>query len=246
MSAASPVVAPRLPQLDEAIALLQSEVAALRAGQKDANLPALAVAVAAGEAPLPEPQFAPLLALWAPAPGGIPAELAVLVDRLEAARQREEAAAALVEDIDASVAVPGPVEAPAPVVEHAALERVRGRRRRPRTRPRRRFEDPDDGDASQSASDGVQTPTASPRAAVAAIPAMTESEGKQHAVVSEGASSTPTEAADAGVDTQEEMDEKPEELKTEKQDSDGDQTMEGVEASAASETKPEAADAGEA
>ncbi|EEY60488.1 uncharacterized protein PITG_22404 [Phytophthora infestans T30-4] len=144
-----------LPQLDEAIAYLQVEVAALRAGEKDANLPALAVAVAAGEAPLPEPRFAPLLAVWTPAASAISTELAALVDQFEAARRREEEAARKKEDEDVKIPV------------HSALQRVRGQRRRPRTRPRRRFEDPDEGDASQSASDG--TPTPSPRADVAAV-----------------------------------------------------------------------------
>eukprot|EP00644_Phytophthora_capsici_P000797 jgi/Phyca11/108996/e_gw1.16.577.1 len=139
-----------LPQLDEAIAYLQAEITALHAGEKDSSLLSMAVAVAAGEAPLPEPQFAPLLALWTPKEESISTELAALVDQFEAARRREEEEAHKKEDKDVKTPV------------HSALERVRGQRRRPRTRPRRRFEDPDEGDASQSASDG--TPTPSPRA----------------------------------------------------------------------------------
>ncbi|KAK1938894.1 hypothetical protein P3T76_008969 [Phytophthora citrophthora] len=139
-----------LPQLDEAIAYLQADIRALRAGEKDSSLLSVAVSVAAGEAPLPEPQFAPLLALWTPKEDPIATELAALVDQFEAVRQREEEEDHKKEDRDVKTPI------------HSALERVRGQRRRPRTRPRRRFEDPDEGDASQSASDG--TPTPSPRA----------------------------------------------------------------------------------
>ncbi|RLN45236.1 hypothetical protein BBO99_00007595 [Phytophthora kernoviae] len=147
--------APLLPQLDEAIAFLQADIAALRAGEKDRSLPSLAVSIAAGDAPLPEPQFAPLLSLWTPKSSTISTELAMLVDQFEAAKQHEEKGKAQAEDQDA-------VEPPK--VLNSALERVKGRRR-PRTRPRRRFEDPGEGDASQSTSDGTATP--SPRVAAA-------------------------------------------------------------------------------
>ncbi|KAL7678849.1 hypothetical protein Plhal304r1_c091g0171801 [Plasmopara halstedii] len=138
-----------LPLLDEAITYLQAEIAALRAGEKDSILPSLAVAVAAGEAPLPEPQFTPLLARWTPRASSFSTELAALVDQFEAAKRREMENEIKREKSDANLPV------------HSALQRVRGQRTRPRTRPRRRFEDPDTGDASPSASDG--TPTASPR-----------------------------------------------------------------------------------
>ncbi|KAG4241746.1 hypothetical protein PC116_g10321 [Phytophthora cactorum] len=200
------------PQLDEAIAYLQAEIAALRAGEKEAILPALAVAVAAGEAPLPEPQFAPLLAVWTPAASSFSTELAALVDQFEAARRREEEAAHRREDKDVKIPV------------HSALQRVRGQRRRPRTRPRRRFEDPDEGDASQSASDG--TPTPSPRADVAVpvvVPEVNKEEEKKE------------EKKEENVDTDVVMDET--EARTEEKDvemTDG-QDEKGIEENAENE-----------
>lgn len=107
-----------LPQLDEGIAYLRADIAALRSGAQDAQLAALAVSVAAGDAPLPEPQFAPLLSLWVPKSGTFAEELAKLVDEFEAARQKEETLKAQIEDSD-----------------------VKEPQKRVRTRPRRRFEE---------------------------------------------------------------------------------------------------------
>ncbi|CAH0479613.1 unnamed protein product [Peronospora belbahrii] len=141
------------PQLDEAIAYLEAEIAALCAGEKDDDLVEIAVSIAAGEAPLPTAQFAPLLALWTPAPSSIVSDLAALVDRFEAAKQREEEEKREDEEEEEHRGVKD--------TEHAVLEQAKGQRRRPRTRPRRRFEDPDGDNASQSASDG--TDASSPR-----------------------------------------------------------------------------------
>ncbi|CAI5731142.1 unnamed protein product [Peronospora farinosa] len=116
------------PQLDEAIAYLQAEIAALCAEDKDENILKLAVAVAAGSAPLPEAQFGPLLAVWTPKTSR----------KKELGRGKEE-------DRDVKTVV------------DPAIERVREERRRPRTRPRRRFEDFDKRDASPSASDDTLT-----------------------------------------------------------------------------------------
>ncbi|TDH73910.1 hypothetical protein CCR75_008075 [Bremia lactucae] len=133
-----------LPQLDEAIAFLQADITALRSEKNDANLVAQAVAVAAGELPLPEPQFAPLLALWKPSTSSFATEFAALVDQFNAAQRREQEDLIKTTEMIASL----------PIV-HSALQRVRGQRTRPRTRPRRRFEDPDVGHTSPLASDGT-------------------------------------------------------------------------------------------
>uniref|UniRef100_A0AAV1TII0 Uncharacterized protein n=1 Tax=Peronospora matthiolae TaxID=2874970 RepID=A0AAV1TII0_9STRA len=131
------------PQLDDAIAYLQAEIAALCAGERDDKLVELAVAVAAGDPPLPEPQFAPLLALWTPQSSSLTSDLGALVDEFEAARRQEKREEEERREQEGKRHV------------ESALERVRGQRRRPRTRPRRRFEDPDERDAREAVGDGT-------------------------------------------------------------------------------------------
>ena len=136
------------PQLDEAIAYLQAEIAALCAKDTDKNILGLAVAVAAGKAPLPEAQFGPLLAVWTPKTSSIASELAALVDQYKASKRREEAEEkrhGKEENRHVKRAM------------DSARERRREEKRRSRTRPRRRFDDFDKRDASPSASDDTLT-----------------------------------------------------------------------------------------